>query len=649
MRLYGAIEKVEPQDDGTVRVHGIATTEAEDDQGEIVRAEAIRAALPDYMRFPAIREMHQLAAAGTALEVAVGDDDITRLVAHVVDPVAVAKIKNQVYRGFSIGGRVTKREAGNPRVITGLVLNEISLVDRPANPEAVFDCWKASAMPAATAALFNAPFQTWACGIAEHLHLAKADAAKCIEKRAAAKADNGDKPYGDVEYADPGYQEDGKKRYPLDNETHIRAAWNYINKPKNAAKYTDEQLKRIKAKIIAAWKKKIDPDGPAAADKVAKHLMDTGRVAELILQLDWLKDALEVEAVMEGDDSLRPAELEDIIARMCMFLRNLVAEETGEIESGEEMDTTVAPVAMAAKGGEMNKRSDGDQHLMDVAHAAITKALAMDGMTAKERGHMVQAREAMKAAAGFQPMGSAGAADEHSTIDTAGNPERPAPMPTGSGVGSDPTGKSMDAVLGLIEAALGKRSIGHQHLMDVAHACVGKLTDGATCKDDAGKAAARHTQETMDHLHQAHYHLCAAGAKCDAAGVAPAAAEGGLPDEHQGTKFSAAAAALAKVLSGQGEALTRVIGTLDQLAKDVATIKATPLPPLAVAKTGPTAVDKTADGGAAAGLSDDDIVKRFAAMSPEEQTLALIKASYRNPYRPTGLSSAAEIRGGETR
>src|SRR6267378_7036410 len=144
MRLYGTIEKVEPQDDGTVRVHGIATSETVDDQDEIVRADAIRAALPDYMRFPALREMHQLSAAGTTLEAEVGDDGTTRIVAHVVDPVAVAKVRNQVYRGFSIGGRVTQREAGNPNTVTGLVLNEISLVDRPANPEAVFDCWKAS-------------------------------------------------------------------------------------------------------------------------------------------------------------------------------------------------------------------------------------------------------------------------------------------------------------------------------------------------------------------------------------------------------------------------------------------------------------------------------------------------------------------------
>jgi len=89
MRLYGAIQKVEPRDDGTVRVHGIATSEAVDEQGEIVRADAIRAAIPDYMRFPALREMHQLSAAGTTLEAEVCEDGTTRIVAHVVDPVAV--------------------------------------------------------------------------------------------------------------------------------------------------------------------------------------------------------------------------------------------------------------------------------------------------------------------------------------------------------------------------------------------------------------------------------------------------------------------------------------------------------------------------------------------------------------------------------
>lgn len=63
-------------------------------------------------------------------------------------------------------------------------------------------------------------------------------------------------PYGtDTEYADPGYQNDGQKRYPIDTEAHCRAAWSYINQRKNAAKYTAEQVSAIKTRIRRAGKK----------------------------------------------------------------------------------------------------------------------------------------------------------------------------------------------------------------------------------------------------------------------------------------------------------------------------------------------------------------------------------------------------------
>jgi uncharacterized Zn finger protein (UPF0148 family) len=56
-------------------------------------------------------------------------------------------------------------------------------------------------------------------------------------------------------YADPGYQKDKKPRYPTDSKSHCRSAWGYINKAKNAAKYTANQLARIKGKIKAACKR----------------------------------------------------------------------------------------------------------------------------------------------------------------------------------------------------------------------------------------------------------------------------------------------------------------------------------------------------------------------------------------------------------
>jgi phage head maturation protease len=143
MRLFGELTKIEDQPDGTLKVYGVASTGARDDAGEIVRPEAMKAALPDYARYPALREMHQPTAAGRTLEATVDDDGATRIVAHVVDPVAIAKVKSRTYSGFSIGGRVLGRDPADATVITKIKLSEISLVDRPANPEAVIDLWKA--------------------------------------------------------------------------------------------------------------------------------------------------------------------------------------------------------------------------------------------------------------------------------------------------------------------------------------------------------------------------------------------------------------------------------------------------------------------------------------------------------------------------
>lgn len=72
------------------------------------------------------------------------------------------------------------------------------------------------------------------------------NAARRIEER-----DN-PKPYGDVEYADP---KNGK--YPVDTEAHAKAAWSYINMPKNADQYplNGVTLASVKAKIVAALKK----------------------------------------------------------------------------------------------------------------------------------------------------------------------------------------------------------------------------------------------------------------------------------------------------------------------------------------------------------------------------------------------------------
>jgi len=201
MRLFGELTKIEDQPDGTLKVYGVASTGARDDAGEIVRPEAMKAALPDYARYPALREMHQPTAAGRTLEATVDEDGATRIVAHVVDPVAIAKVKSRTYSGFSIGGRVLARDAADSTVITKIKLSEISLVDRPANPEAVIDLWKAEvagAPPSNDAVKARAARMAAAAGrpAAWKDYVAKARAALMADRSAdeSALADDPDEP-----------------------------------------------------------------------------------------------------------------------------------------------------------------------------------------------------------------------------------------------------------------------------------------------------------------------------------------------------------------------------------------------------------------------------------------------------------------------
>lgn len=87
---------------------------------------------------------------------------------------------------------------------------------------------------------------------------------------------------GASSYADPGYQDDKAKRYPLDTKVHAKAAWTYVNQAKNAKAYTAPQLKRIKGRIRAALVKfgiKVDSAEHWLIDPVVQ-LTETGEVDE---------------------------------------------------------------------------------------------------------------------------------------------------------------------------------------------------------------------------------------------------------------------------------------------------------------------------------------------------------------------------------
>jgi hypothetical protein len=134
---YFEILKSEKQVDGTIMVYGKATDDSLDIDQQICDATWLDRAMPQWFKTGGnIREQHSNIAAGVAKEYELKADG-HYILTHVVDPVSVKKVEAGVLRGFSIGiksPRVVRDEkAANGRIIDGQIV-EISLVDRPANP-----------------------------------------------------------------------------------------------------------------------------------------------------------------------------------------------------------------------------------------------------------------------------------------------------------------------------------------------------------------------------------------------------------------------------------------------------------------------------------------------------------------------------------
>ena len=282
-KLYAEIAKMEAQDDGTVKVWGYASSEAVDSDGEIIAAEAMKAAIPDYMKFGAVREMHGSNAAGTAIEINVEDDGRTFFGAHIVDPVAVTKVKTGVYKGFSIGGSVTARDELNKSQITGLKLTEISLVDRPANPDAVFTCFKA-----------DKPKDDEEAGKEEEKPADKAD---------ETPADDAEKADGDKK-AD---EEDDKK--------------DEAEKSANV-ELSESEIAILKAVLAKAEKPKDEP--------VAKSIYQVKSLTDVLISLKWLIDDANYGSV----DKDITAQIKESAASLAESLKALTASEADKLVDG---------------------------------------------------------------------------------------------------------------------------------------------------------------------------------------------------------------------------------------------------------------------------------------------------------------------------
>ena len=322
-KLYAEIAKMEAQDDGTVKVWGYASSEAVDSDGEIIAAEAMKAAIPDYMKFGAVREMHGSNAAGTAIEINVEDDGRTFFGAHIVDPVAVTKVKTGVYKGFSIGGSVTARDELNKSQITGLKLTEISLVDRPANPDAVFTCYKA-----------DKPKDD-------------EEADKDEDDKPADKAD--ETPADDAEKADGEKvddKEDGKK-----DEAEKSAS----------VELSESEIAILKAVLAKAEKPKDEP--------VAKSMWQVKSLADVLMSLKWLIE----DAVYGNIDEAVVAQIKESAGSLAESLKALTISEADKLVDGLAAKADKSDdLAKAESANELAKAQDA----LKKSNEALAKAQA---------------------------------------------------------------------------------------------------------------------------------------------------------------------------------------------------------------------------------------------------------------------------------
>ncbi|WP_063777016.1 MULTISPECIES: DUF6582 domain-containing protein [Burkholderia cepacia complex] len=429
LSLFARLTKV---DEEKRLVYGRATEEVVDRSGEIMDYATSKpyfekwsgdvAKATDGKSVGNLRAMHNNIAAGKLTAIDFLDEErAIDICAKVVDDAEWEKVLEGVYTGFSIGGDYVKRWADPDLSARRFTADpcEISLVDLPCVPTAsFFSIEKADGSVMQKA--FKAPEPVTADAFSDEVAaLAKAGDLSLDEMLEAIRKAKGDKkkPYGDVPYAD-----EKNSKYPIDDEEHIRAAWSYINQKKNADEYSADELKTVKDRIVAAWKDKIDKDGPpAAADKTVepvitksgkpviittdnlslaarlalhKGMYSVSTFAQLLASISYLQQSAAREEATEGDGSTMPDELKAWLKQGGDLLTAMVAEEVAElVEDDGNIDcASVYYFECAAAAENLHKAvaALGGEHLHESFAKALEKAGARNSgadMTRIQKAH----------------------------------------------------------------------------------------------------------------------------------------------------------------------------------------------------------------------------------------------------------------------
>ena len=331
-------------DDEQRMVWGYASTPRKDIQGERVTLDCIKEALPDYMEWANVREMHQKSAIGVTKTAQV-DDKGLYIGTKIVDDAAWAKVKpdadgDAVYKGFSVGGQWIEKDGTD---ITKMRMVEISLVDRPANPDCRIDVIKV-----------------------------------------AGKAEK---------HVDPNDLNEVKKSItdiPEDEARSLRA-W-IVEKVFGKAADPKEVLEEEKSAIAARVEKAPE------ATTVAKGMGPVMDLANCYQQLIWVKRALLDESMWEKDpkDSAMASKVNEVLGMVADLISEKAMHEKGELNTDDEDEgPSGVSISMAQESTTVEKGARSAAH-----KGAIMKAAGYVDKAAKMHAKMGEQMDAMSKCVG---------------------------------------------------------------------------------------------------------------------------------------------------------------------------------------------------------------------------------------------------------
>ena len=347
-------------DDEAREVWGYASTETEDDDGQKVDLETLKGLLDEYMQWPSIWAQHQPDPVGICIESRIDAKGLF-IRAHITDDAAWQKVKEGVFRGFSIRGPA--QEVGN--WLRFKRIREISLVDRPANPDCVFDAWKSSKI--------SAHVEKVSTGIDEKENTyrirqvdPKAFDRKSfrtidIDKKRGIKAVIGKRP--------------GKTTTEIQTYIFEKDQW------------TEGSAKKwIETHAKGAGMKTLEAD-------VKKGFGEAAQIASQMQSLAWVQQSLKQEAQIEGDYSPLAAKAAKMIEELGELLKEVIDEETSEVLAGTDAasvlnGTAPDPATPSKEKSTMAEETDVQKAAKE-AEAKKAKAFAGAMEAHKDAGHAV--------------------------------------------------------------------------------------------------------------------------------------------------------------------------------------------------------------------------------------------------------------------